>query len=372
MSPTIEQLLGIRSPDRSRRRAAMRFSFLFFSDVRKDISAAEKYRFMRDVTVFGDRAGFEAVYIPERHVDEFGAVYANSAVVAAYLIPQTTRIRFRTAGISLPLHHPAEVAEWWAMNDNLSGGRVDLGFGSGWSKPDFIFAPDAYDNRRAICAERIEIVRELWRGGAVRFPGPGGVDIPIRIQPTPVQKELNVWLLVTQNDEAFAYAGRQGYNIFTMLYGIDLDRLARKIELYRRAREEAGLDPHAGTVSLMLHTLLHRSRETVRRAVEQPFKAYIASSLEGHVAAGLTSGAAAPADAPITGAAEKAKMLDYAYERYVSTGALFGDVDDVRPMVDRAMACGVDEIACLVDFGVDYALVKESFGYLEDLVSFYA
>ncbi|MGH9350214.1 MAG: MupA/Atu3671 family FMN-dependent luciferase-like monooxygenase [Vicinamibacterales bacterium] len=368
MPVSIEELLGVKTPPKVCR-PPINFSFLFFSDVRRDVPVAEKYRFMRDITVFGDRAGFTAVYIPERHFSEFGAIYANAAIVAAYLIPQTTRIRFRTAGISLPLHHPAEVVEWWAMNDNLSGGRVDLGFGSGWSKPDFILAPDAYENRREICAERIEMVRELWRGGTVYFPGPDHVEIPVTVYPRPVQKELNVWLLITQNDEAFAYAGKQGFNVFTMLYGVDLEALRHRIAIYREARAQAGLDPAAGVVSLMLHTLVHRDLDTVRQVVERPFKEYIRSSLDGHVAAGLgTSGRVGLED---IGEREKAKMLDYAYERYFSTCALFGSVDDGRQVVEHAIQAGVNEIACLVDFGVDYGVVKDSLPHLETLVSSY-
>ncbi|WP_315824591.1 LLM class flavin-dependent oxidoreductase [Paraflavitalea speifideaquila] len=97
-------------------------------------------------------------------------------------------MRFRTAGVSLPLHHPAEVVEWWAMNDILSGGRIDLGFGTGWNKPDFIFAPDNYEDRKQVCWDRIPIVQKLWRGETVLFPGPGGELVPVTVYPRPVQK----------------------------------------------------------------------------------------------------------------------------------------------------------------------------------------
>ena len=376
MAKSIEELLGIQSqvpqtaemPAATRPSAPVSFSFLFFSDVRKDVSDAEKYEFMRDITLFADREGFTAVYIPERHFYEFGSIYANSAIMASYLIPQTKRIRFRTAGISLPLHHPAEVVEWWAMNDVLSGGRVDLGFGSGWNKPDFILAPDSYEDRRSICGDRIPIIQKLWRGETVNFPGPGGEEIPITIYPRPVQKELNVWLLASQNDGAFSYAGKQGYNIFTMLYGINLEAMGKKIALYRKGREEAGLDPDTGIVSLMLHTLVHKDITTIQQAVERPFKEYIRSSLNAHVKAAV--------DAKADGAleisdAEKQKMLEYSYQRYFKTGAIFGTVEQGKEVVDEAIRIGVNDIACLVDFGVDYSLVRGSYPYLKRLISSY-
>ena len=205
-TPSLEQLRGISPPDRGEvpaeapvrsaasettqrepGRQSMRFSFLFFSDVCKDVDDASKYAFMREVTLFADCAGFEAVYLPERHFHEFGSIYANPAIMAAHLIPQTARIRFRTAGISLPLHHPAEVVEWWAMNDVLSNGRIDLGFGSGWSRQDFIYAPGNYADRRQICTDTIPVVQRLWRGDSVSSSGPGGSPVPARVFPLPLQ-----------------------------------------------------------------------------------------------------------------------------------------------------------------------------------------
>ncbi|WP_114859985.1 MupA/Atu3671 family FMN-dependent luciferase-like monooxygenase [Azospirillum brasilense] len=365
MVPTVEQLLGLEAAP-APAKPAMRFSFLFFSDVRKDRSDAEKYAFVRDVTLFADREGFEAVYIPERHFHEFGSIFSNPAIMAANLIPQTTRVRFRTAGISLPLHHPAEVVEWWAMNDVLSNGRVDLGFGSGWARGDFILAPDHYADRRQICSDQIPIVRKLWRGEAVTFPGPDGEPVAVTTHPRPIQPELNVWLLVTQSDEGFIHAGRQGYNIFTMLYGNNLEVMARKLALYRAARRDAGLEPAGGVVTLMLHTLLLDDRTRVRRAVEEPFSGYIKSALDAHLAAAAKDRGGEPPNE-----AEKAKILDYAYERYFQTGALFGTVEDGRAIVEQAIAAGVDEIACLLDFGVDYAVATESLGYLARLAEVY-
>lgn len=351
----------------AKKKAKIAFSVMFFSDLRPDISNTEKYAFARDISVWADQEGFEAIYLPERHFSEFGTTYANSAVMAAYLIAQTQRIRFRTAGVSLPLHHPAEVVEWWAMNDILSGGRVDLGFGSGWSRPDFVFAPDHYQDRRKICLERITQVQKLWCGETVAFPGVDGAVESIKVFPRPLQRQLNVWMLVAQNTEAFVDAGRRGYNIFTMLYGYDLQALSEKIRAYRAAREEAGYDPASGIVSLMLHTLVHEDHDKVEQAVEKPFKAYLKSSVDAHVKAGLgsESGAAEPSET------DKANMLEYAYRRYCRTGALFGSVDEARSVVDEAINAGVNDIACLMDFGADYSLVKQSLPYLKTLVAAY-
>lgn len=334
-------------------------SFIFFSDANQ--AQGNKYQLVLDLADFADANGFAAVWMPERHFHPFGGIYANPAVLAAALAVRTSRIRLRSGSVVLPLHHPAEVVETWAMVDNLSNGRVDLGFASGWNPNDFILSPGTYANLREVWHERVPLVQALWRGAALSFPNGKGEDAEIRVYPRPVQDELSVWLAATKRDETFQYAGAQGYNVLTMLQGIDLDELGRKIGLYKAARKESGLDPEGGQVTLMLHTLVLDSVQRVEEAVREPFFRYIKSALTGHLQA------MDPSKRP--SAQEIDKIVEYSYERYFRTGALFGSMDRALDMARKSAAVGVTEIACLMDFGIDHALVMESLPYLARLNS---
>lgn len=334
------------------------FSYLFFSDVRRDVSDREKYHFARELVEFADQSGFEAAYFPERHFHEFGSIYANNGIVAAYFAPLTRNIRLRTAAVTATLHHPVEIVENWAMVDILSDGRVDLGFGNGWNKADFILSPHTYKDRIALRNEQIPLIQRLWRGETVHFPGPDGEMFPTTVYPRPVQKELNVWY-VTTSKQGFEHSGKHGYNVFTMLSpGVDLNELGKNIDAYRQARQEAGLDPEAGTVSLMMHTFVHPDMEWVQRVVASPFKEYIRSSLLPHMKAAGKQVSDEEVD----------RMVDYSYARYFQTGGIFGPLEDCRKQVARAVGAGVNEIAFLQDFGVDYSAVRKSLVYLKQLV----
>ncbi len=334
------------------------FSYLFFSDVRKDVPDREKYRFLRELVEFADQSGFEAVYFPERHFHEFGSIFANNGIAAAYFAPLTRNIRLRTAAVTATLHHPVEIVENWAMVDILSDGRVDLGFGNGWNKADFVLSPDTYKDRISLRNERIPVIQQLWRGETVNFPGPEGEMFPVTVYPRPIQPELNVWY-VTTSQEGFEYAGRQGYNVFTMLSGIDLNELGKKTEVYRRARKEASLDPATGIVSLMMHTFTHPDAEWVQRVVAAPFKEYIRSSLLPHMKA---------AGRELGDKDKMEKMVEYSYARYFHTGGIFGSVEDCSVQVKKAIKAGVNDIAFLQDFGVDYTAVRSSLEYLKQLM----
>ena len=349
-----EQDMGKASP---RALKPPSFSYLFFSDVRKDISDQEKYTFARELVEFADQSGFEAVYFPERHFYEFGSIYANNAIMAAYFAPLTQNVRLRSAAVTATLHHPAKIVEDWAIVDILSNGRVDLGFGDGWNKADFILSPDTYENRASLRNERIPMIQKLWRGESISFQGPEGKMFPITVHPRPLQKELNVWY-VTMSERGFIYAGMQGYNVFTMLMGIDLQALGKRIIAYRQARKSSGLDPDAGKISLMMHTFVHPDSEWVQRIVSSPFKAYIRSSLLPHMKAANRN----------LNEEEIEKMVDYSYARYFQTGGIFGSLEACQQQINLAKNVGVNEIAFLQDFGIDYTAVKDSLEYLKKLV----
>ncbi|HSS02170.1 MAG TPA: LLM class flavin-dependent oxidoreductase, partial [Kofleriaceae bacterium] len=147
-------------------------SVIFFSD-----SGPERhdgYQLVFDLAEFADRNGFTAVWVPERHLHPFGGSYPNPAVLAAALAQRTRNVRIRAGSVVLPLHHPIEVVESWGMVDQLSSGRVDVAFASGWNPNDFIVSPGTYESLRDVWLERIPIVQALWRGEPTSFTNPRG------------------------------------------------------------------------------------------------------------------------------------------------------------------------------------------------------
>ena len=340
------------------RSRGLEFSFIFFADGGNE-SRENKYQLVLELARYGDENGFRAVWVPERHFHPFGGIYPDPAALCAHLAGLTRNIRLRAGSVVLPLYHPARVAETWSMIDNLSGGRVDLAFASGWNPHDFVLSPDTYANLREEWLNRIPIVQQLWRGEEVSFVNGRGEKHGVVVYPRPLQKELQVWLTATRRDETFVIAGKQGYNVLTMLQGISIDELGRKIQLYRDARQEHGLNPDDGVVTLMLHTFVHPDNELVRKQVRDPFFRYIKSALSGHLQA--KEGGNVPKESEID------EVVEYAYERYYQTGALFGDPVTTKATVERARQAGVNEIACLMDFGVDHSMVLQSLAYLGEL-----
>jgi hypothetical protein len=116
---------------------------LYFSSG-EETHQRDKYRLVLEGARFADRHGFAAVWVPERHFTQVGCLFPNPSVVQAALARETARVRLRAGSVVLPIHHPVRVAEEWAVVDNLSDGRVELSFASGWHPDDFLVLATHY------------------------------------------------------------------------------------------------------------------------------------------------------------------------------------------------------------------------------------
>jgi natural product biosynthesis luciferase-like monooxygenase protein len=347
----------------------MEFGIMFFASV-DQAGTEDRYYLLKKAAVFADQHDFCCVWTPERHFHDFGGLFPNPSVLSAALAMITQRIQLRAGSLISPLHNPIRIAEEWSVGDNLSSGRVAISFGSGWNIDDFIFFPDRYEQRQAVMYEQIAAVQQLWRGEQLQMANPQGKQIAVRLFPRPVQPELPVWVTSSGNVDTFRSAGAIGANVLTHLLGQDIEALEQKIAAYRDARQTHGHDPGAGKVSLMLHTYLGDDLEQVKADVKLPFREYVRSAvtLEQKSArgGGVISGGRTVQCEDIA-ANDMEDLLDVAFERYFKTAALMGTPVSCLDLVLRLKEIGVDEIACLIDFGVQAEKVLVSLNYLNEL-----
>ncbi len=336
----------------------MQFSLFYFSSNEAEFTD-DKYQLLIEGAKFADQHGFNAVWIPERHFHAFGGIYPNPSVLGAALAMVTERVRLRAGSVVLPLHNPLRVAEEWSIVDNLSRGRVDIAFATGWNPNDFVICPQTYANRTEVMFSGIQTVHKLWRGESILLPNGVGKETEIKIYPLPKQQELSVWITCSGGKERFIEAGAFGANILTALLFQPIEELAEKIALYCESRRIHGHAPEAGHVTLMLHTFVGEDMAVVRNQVQRPFTEYLKTSVD------LWRRGSKSLD-DLT-EKEREDLLAYAFERYFQTSALFGTPDTCVEMVTRLKEIGVDEIACLIDFGVDVDLVITALHFLKKL-----
>jgi malonyl CoA-acyl carrier protein transacylase len=336
----------------------IQFSLLYFSSNEADFTD-NKYELLVEGAKFADQHDFTAVWIPERHFHAFGGLYPNPSVLGSALAMITQRIRIRAGSVVLPLQNPIRVAEEWSVVDNLSRGRVDLAFARGWNPNDFVLAPQNYSNSTEILFNELQTIRRLWQGETIKLPNGVGAETEIRIHPLPKQPELRCWITCSGGAERFVEAGASGANVLTALLFQSIDELAVKIAAYREARAKHGHDPNSGHVTLMMHTFIDNDLEAVRQTVKAPFIDYLKTS--------VTLWRHGSKDLKDLNEKQQEELLEFAFERYFQTSALFGTPTGCLETVKRLKDVGVDEIACLMDFGIETKRVLLSLEALNEL-----
>lgn len=349
------------------------FGLFYFAASQSD-GAGNPYRLLLEGAKFADAHGFSAVWTPERHFHAFGGPYPNPAITTAALATITDKIALRAGSVVLPLHNPLRVAEDWAVIDQLSGGRVGLSFASGWHANDFALMPESYQRRREIMFEHIDTVLKLWRGDSVEAVNGLGATNPIKVLPRPVQAEPPMWIAAAGSVDTFVLAGRLGANVLTNMLGQDLEDLKPKIAAYRASRRDHGHDG-PGNVTVMLHTFVCEDTERARDLVRKPFCDYLASSFDLIKMAPAmfpafrqpSAGSGDAFDPSTFTEDDKAALLDHAFDRYFDTAGLFGTPERALDLIGELSAIGVNEVACLIDFGIAPDAVLDSLPHLDRL-----
>lgn len=356
-------------------RSGMPLSLYYWGN--DDGAGPRKYELLLEGARFADRHGFAAVWTPERHFHAFGGPYPNPSVTGAAVAAVTRHISVRAGSCVTPLHHPARIAEEWAVIDNLTNGRAGLALASGWQPDDFVLRPENTPPRnKPAMIETIDQLRRLWRGEKVGFPRADGSVHEIVTQPRPVSRELPIWITTAGNPETWREAGRLGANVLTHLLGQSIADIAARIPEYHAALRESGHDPARFTVTLMLHSYLADTREKAMEIARGPMKDYLraAAGLVKQYAwafpafkkpAGITDPAAM--DLSTLSEDELEGILEFAFLRYFNDSGLFGTVEDGVARVAELQAIGVGEVACLIDFGIPTQMVLQGLTHLAAL-----
>lgn len=162
-----------------------------------------------------DRAGFYAYHVAEHHSTPLGMAPSPSVFLSA-IAQRTRRLRFGPLVYALPLHHPLRLIEEICMLDQLSGGRLEIGFGRGSSSTEIAFYGQDPKNAQRIYAETVELILQSLSTRKVNFQGEfcSFDDVPLEIEP--LQKpHPPVWYGV-HSVESAERAARRGLNIVSL------------------------------------------------------------------------------------------------------------------------------------------------------------
>ncbi|MDX3070811.1 LLM class flavin-dependent oxidoreductase [Streptomyces sp. MI02-7b] len=196
--------------------ATPRFRLGFLTHVQsRDDNPARTYRNAQELFVAADELGFDVGWVAQHHVPAGGGGLSSPWTFLAHAAARTSRIRLGTAITVLPLEDPVRLAEDIATVDTLSGGRVEIGVGSGYNALEYAAFGKDVARKRELTSEHLDLLRRALADEEVRAPG-------FRVQPAAGDFTDRLWQGVFSAQGA-AYAAAAGSNLLLnrAAYGFD-------------------------------------------------------------------------------------------------------------------------------------------------------
>ncbi len=185
-------------------------------------------------------------------------------ITFSYCASRTTRLRFATGIIVLPMRNMPVLAKQVATLDQLSGGRVILGVGTGAYREEYeALFPDARGTRRGtIVDEGMQALRLLFTERKATFRGSAVHFEEVECFPKPAQNPMPIYA-GGNHPEVRRRAGQyaQGW----MPAVLSPEEIARGIEDIHRAAAAAGRDGSAIDIAPQFAVSIGRTREEADR-----------------------------------------------------------------------------------------------------------
>jgi alkanesulfonate monooxygenase SsuD/methylene tetrahydromethanopterin reductase-like flavin-dependent oxidoreductase (luciferase family) len=180
-------------------------------------------------TVAAEAAGFGTAWYAEHHFNNY-SLCPSPLMMVAHCAGLTKRIRLGSAVCVLPLYHPARLLGEIGFADTVSGGRLDLGIGSGYQQFEFDrFGVDLNDSH-ALFAEFYDILHAGMQERIFSYSGKHLKIPPTSIAVRTVQTPMPPVWVTSGHPENLGRAIRDNHNLFVtaLLNGIDAIKALRE------------------------------------------------------------------------------------------------------------------------------------------------
>ena len=203
---------------------------------------ANLYQEMIEDCQYAEELGFDSLWLTEHHFWYDG--YCPSVLVGlGALAAATKRIKIASGVVLLPMHDPLRVAEQAAVVDQLSGGRLILGFGNGYRDVEFDGFALRRRDRGARLSEQFSILKSAWTQETFSFSGKHFNYNNVSVTPRPVQKPHPMVMVGSSPVYAPAIrrAAKHGFGLL-LPPTLGVDQFREGIRIWEEAAREAGHD----------------------------------------------------------------------------------------------------------------------------------
>lgn len=255
----------------------MKFGLNFFPAFRtSELSTADYFSQALRLCERADELGYSSVKTVEHYFHDYGGHSPNPSILLAAISARTKYMRLVTGAVIPAFNNPIKLAGELAMVDNISQGRLDVGFGRAFIPEEFEAFHIPMDESRARFEEGIEVIKRLWTEDRVTFEGRFHKLHDIHSMPRPIQQpHPPIWVAAVSSEDSFAWAGHKGYNLMIVPFAGGLERTAGFVKTYRQAWREAGHKSGAEQIQMSFHCYLAESDHEAIEGFKGPMTTYL-------------------------------------------------------------------------------------------------
>jgi probable F420-dependent oxidoreductase len=217
-----------------------------------------------------EQLGFESAWVQENVLTQ--SPQLGPIEVMTFAAACTQRIRLGCVVFVTTLHSPPHLAKSLSTLDQLSGGRLEIGVGTGGKTRPFGAFGISEDRYIARFTEGIALMKALWTQPRVTFDGEFWQLSAAAMEPKPVQKPHPPLWFGANAEPALRRAVRLGDGFFGA-GSAPTARFADQVQVVRAALAEAGRDPAGFPIAKRVYIGIDdnaaRGRERMNAAMER-------------------------------------------------------------------------------------------------------
>jgi probable F420-dependent oxidoreductase len=219
---------------------------------------------LRELAEHAEAGGLDALWLPDHLLfrREDGRDGVTRGLHEAWttltaLAVATSRVEIGPLVLAMPFRNPALLAKMAVELDEVSGGRLTLGVGCGWHRPEFEAFGFPFDHRVSRFAEAMQILVPLLRTGRASFVGRYHRAVDAELRPTGPRPGRIQLLIAGKGPRMLSLVARYADAWNAAWYGplADSAELEERLARLDRALRAEGRDPATldVTVGLFVH-----------------------------------------------------------------------------------------------------------------------
>lgn len=203
----------------------MRFSVFLVGRSESPADDAFVMNALTDHALEAEELGFDAIFTPDHHFTGYAPMASDPYLYTAYLAGRmkTDRMHFGTSVTTMPLHHPIRFVERVNLLDQITGGKVLIGIGSGTTPEEMIGLGINFKDASRIAEENFQIAMSLWDKKSADAPvvfdtGTYKGALVQRIVPTTYNERRPRIMSVALKDASIQRAAQRGWPAFILSF----------------------------------------------------------------------------------------------------------------------------------------------------------